>query len=118
MRRNSDELDPGPNPPSNKGRDQSTIIFPGSKSNFDPSPLHPAQAPYGELKLNDRGSSCGTEIPHSLQASFSENTCSPRSTTERVTSPCAIFSAVPNDCVNRPAIPSLTSRRSTTTSTL
>src|ERR1700682_3547535 len=63
---------PGPSPPSKSGRDQSTMILPGSKSYFEPRPLHAGQAPYGELKLNDRGSSCGTEMPQSLQAIFSE----------------------------------------------
>ena len=55
--------------------------------------MHAGHAPYGELKLNERGSSCGTEMPHSLQASFSEKTCSVPSTTETVTKPCASLSA-------------------------
>ena len=66
------EVAPGPSPPSNKGRDQSATTFAGSKSYFDPNPLHAGQAPYGELKLDDLGSSCGTEMPHSLHAPFSE----------------------------------------------
>src|SRR6185437_4290366 len=56
------EPDPGPSAPSNSGLLQSTMTFAGSKSYFDPSPWHSGQAPYGELKLNERGSSCGTEI--------------------------------------------------------
>ena len=110
------EVDPGPSPPSKSGRDQSATTFAGSKSYFDPSPLHAGQAPYGELKLNERGSSCGTEMPHSLHASFSENTCSVPSTTDTLTKPCASLSAVARDCASRPAMPGLTSRRSTTTS--
>ena len=39
------EADPGPSAPSNSGRDQSTIIFAGSKSYFEPSPLHAGHAP-------------------------------------------------------------------------
>src|SRR5262245_60031641 len=49
------EPDPGPSPPSKSGRDQSLMIFDGSKSYFDPSPLQAGHAPYGELKLNERG---------------------------------------------------------------
>ena len=36
---------PGPSPPSKSGRDQSTITFAGSKSYFEPRPLHAGQAP-------------------------------------------------------------------------
>src|SRR5215470_5830802 len=68
------EPEPGPRPPSNRGRVQSTITRAGSKSYFEPRPLQAGQAPYGELKLKERGSSCGTEMPQSGQASFSENT--------------------------------------------
>src|SRR5215472_9118162 len=53
-----DEVEePGPNPPSKRGLVQSTITFAGSNSYFDPRPWHSGQAPYGELKLNERGSS-------------------------------------------------------------
>src|SRR6266581_4474599 len=96
--------EPGPKPPSKSGRDQSLMIFDGSKSYFEPSPLHAGQAPYGELKLNERGSSTGTEIPHSGHASFSENVCSFPPTTATVTSPLASFSAVAMDCSRRAAI--------------
>ncbi len=72
LRFRNTEPEPGPSPPSNRGRDQSTMILAGSKSYFEPRPLHAGQAPYGELKLNERGSSCGTEMPQSLQAIFSE----------------------------------------------
>src|SRR5215467_5669183 len=110
------EPDPGPSPPSNSGRDQSLMIFDGSKSYFEPSPLHAGHAPYGELKLNDRGSSTGTEIPQSGHASFSENVCSLPPTTATVTSPLASFSAVAMDCSSRDAIPCFTNKRSTTIS--
>src|SRR3974390_1146887 len=92
------------------------MTFAGSKSYFDPNPLHAGQAPYGELKLNERGSSCGTDSPQSGQASFSENTCSLPPTTATVTSPCASFSAVAIDCSSREATPCFTSNRSTTIS--
>src|ERR1700739_800429 len=68
-----DDPEPGPSPPSKSGRGQWTIILEGSKSYFDPRPLHAGHAPYGELKLNERGSSTGTEMPQSGHASFSEN---------------------------------------------
>src|SRR6266446_8744262 len=110
LRFRNTEPEPGPNPPSNSGRDQSTMILAGSKSYFEPRPLHAGQAPYGELKLNDRGSSCGTEMPHSGQASFSEKTCSLPLTTATATRPCASFNAVSMDCPSRAAIPGLTSR--------
>ena len=92
------------------------LLLPGSKSYFEPRPLHAGQAPYGELKLNERGSSCGTEMPQSGQASFSEKTCSLPPTIATVTSPFASFSAVAMDCSRRAAMPGFTSRRSTTTS--
>ena len=82
LRFKNTEPEPGPRPPSNSGRVQSTITFDGSKSYFEPRPLHAGHAPYGELKLNERGSSCGTEMPHSLQAIFSEKTCSVPPTTD------------------------------------
>src|SRR6267154_183428 len=81
--------EPGPRPPSKSGRVQSVIIFDGSKSYLDPSPLHAGHAPYGELKLNERGSSCGTEMPQSGQASFSEKVCSLPPTIATVTRPLA-----------------------------
>ena len=63
------DAEPGPSPPSSNGFDQSTITLPGSKSYLLPSPLHSLHAPYIELNENDRGSSCGTLMPHSGQAS-------------------------------------------------
>src|SRR6516225_1227197 len=110
------DADPGPSSPSNKGRVQSVTTFAGSKSYFEPRPLQAGQAPYGELKLKERGSSCGTLIPQSGQASFSENVNSFPPTTATVTRPEASFSAVAMDCSSREAIPCFTSRRSTTTS--
>src|SRR5580693_6515846 len=99
------EPEPGPRPPSNSGLVQSTITLEGSKSYFEPSPWHSGQAPYGELKLKERGSSCGTEIPQSGQASFSEQKCSLTPTTATVTRPPASFSAVAIDCSRRAAMP-------------
>src|SRR4051812_40950344 len=66
------DADPGPSPPSSKVFDQSTIPFPGSKSYLLPKPLHSLQAPYIELNENDLGSSWGTLMPHSGQASVAE----------------------------------------------
>src|SRR6266478_6245758 len=66
------DAEPGPRPPSSRGFDQSTITLPGSKSYLLPKPLHSLQAPYIELKENDRGSSCGTLIPHSGHANVAE----------------------------------------------
>src|SRR6267154_6608803 len=110
------ELEPGPRPPSKSGRLRSLMILEGSKSYFEPRPLQAGQAPYGELKLKERGSSCGTEMPQSGQASFSEKVCSFPPTTATVTNPEASFNAVAMDCSSREAIPCLTSNRSTTTS--
>src|SRR5947199_10098337 len=45
----------------------------GSISSREPIPLHSGQAPYGLLNENIRGETSGNEIPHSAQASFSEN---------------------------------------------
>src|SRR5215467_502467 len=108
--------EPGPRPPSKRGRDQSFIIFDGSKSYFEPRPLQAGHAPYGELKLNERGSSTGTEIPQSGHANFSENVCSLPLTTATVTSPLASFSAVAVDCSSGEAIPCFTSKPATTIS--
>src|SRR5580693_116127 len=108
VRFNIAELEPGPRPPSKRGRVQSTTTRAGSKSYFDPRPLQAGQAPYGELKLNERGSNWGTEMPQSGQASFSEKTWSVPPTRETVTSPLASFNAVAMDCSRRAAIPGLT----------
>src|SRR5260370_30587610 len=109
-----EEREPGPRPPSKSGRVQSVMIFEGSKSYFEPRPLHAVQAPYGELKLKERGSSCGTEMPQSGQASFSEKVCSLPLTIATVTRPPANLSAVAMDCSRRAAMPCLPSRRSLT----
>src|SRR6266571_8996090 len=101
------EPEPGPRPPSKSGRVQSVMILDGSKSYLEPRPLHAGHAPYGELKLNERGSSTGTEIPQSGHASFSENVCSLPLTMATVTSPLANLSAVAIDCSSRAAIPGL-----------
>src|SRR3954466_14525936 len=66
------EEEPGPKPPSSSGFDQSTTTFAGSKSYLLPSPLHSLHAPYIELNENDRGSSCGTLMPHSGHANVAE----------------------------------------------
>src|ERR1700688_606857 len=116
VRFNDAEAEPGPRPPSNNGRDQSVIILAGSKSYFEPRPLQAGHAPYGELKLNERGSSCGTEMPQSGQASFSEKTCSLPPTTTTVTRPDASFNAVAMDCSRRAAMPGFTNKRSITIS--
>src|SRR6266403_3211548 len=110
------EEEPGPRPPSKSGRVQSVTTFAGSKSYFEPSPLQAGQAPYGELKLKERGSNCGTLMPQSGHANFSENVKSFPPTTATVTNPEASFNAVAMDCSSREAIPCLTSKRSTTTS--
>src|SRR5690348_12983671 len=62
----------GPRPPSNSGLDGSAITLAGSKLHWLPSPWHSSHAPYGLLNENERGSSCGTLVPHSVQASFCE----------------------------------------------
>src|SRR5437667_11072812 len=99
------EPEPGPRPPSKSGRVQSAMILEGSKSYLEPRPLHAGHAPYGELKLKERGSSCGTEIPQSEHASFSENVCSLPPTMATVTRPLANLSAVATDCARRAAMP-------------
>src|SRR5260370_35984139 len=91
------EPEPGPRPPSKSGRVQSVMIFDGSKSYFEPSPLHAGHAPYGELKLKERGSSCGTEMPQSGQASFSEKGCSLPPTIATWTRPLPSLRAVAID---------------------
>src|SRR5260370_19557390 len=94
------------------------MIFDGSKSYFEPSPLHAGHAPYGELKLKERGSSCGTELAQSGQASFSEKVCSLPPTIPTVTRPPARFSAVPMECLTRATVPCLTCRRPLATTTV
>ena len=50
----------------------SAITLAGSKAHLLPSPWHSSQAPYGLLNENERGSSCGMLVPHSVHASFCE----------------------------------------------
>src|SRR5215831_13197904 len=66
------ELAPGPSPPSSNGFEKSTTTLPGSKVHRLPRPEQVSHAPYGLLKENERGSSWGTLVPHSVQASFCE----------------------------------------------
>src|SRR5260370_29524479 len=65
------EPEPGPRPPSKSGRVQSVMILEGSKSYLEPRPLQAGHAAEGELKLKERGSSCGTGMPQYGQARFS-----------------------------------------------
>src|SRR6202166_4860878 len=116
VRFNGAEAEPGPRPPSNSGRVQSVMILAGSKSYLEPRPLQAGHAPYGELKLKERGSSCGTEIPQSGQASFSEKTWSLPPTMDTVTRPAASLRAVVIDCSSREAMPGFTNKRSMTIS--
>ena len=81
-----------------------------------PSPWHSSQAPYGLLKENDRGSSCGMLAPHSMQASFCEYSRSSPFTTAISTSPLASLVAVSMEASRRFSMPGFTSSRSTTTS--
>src|SRR5579884_1909137 len=89
-----DELDPGPSPPSSRGFEGSAITFTGSKAHVFPTPRQDSHAPYGLLKENERGSSCGMLVPSFGHASFSEYNRSGPSTTATTTSPPAHFSAV------------------------
>ena len=81
------------------------------------------QAPNGELKENDRGSSSSVSMVCSLgQAIRSENRISrpgslaSRSTKSKTTSPLASRSAVSTESVSRRLLEALTASRSTTTS--
>src|ERR1700688_3710719 len=94
----------------------SMVRFNDAEAEPGPRPLQAGHAPYGELKLNERGSSCGTEMPQSGQASFSEKTCSLPPTTTTVTRPDASFNAVAMDCSRRAAMPGFTNKRSITIS--
>ena len=49
-----------------------TITFAGSKLHVLPMPVHVSHAPNGLLKENERGSNCGTLVPHSGHANFCE----------------------------------------------
>ena len=83
-----------------------------------PRPWQSGQAPKGELKENCRGSSSGSERPHTGQAKRSEN--SRRSRCRSVVpcdldQPSAILSAVSIESVSRPRSSARTTSRSTTT---
>ena len=68
------------------------------------------------MNENDRGSSCGTLVPHSVQASFCEYSRSSPLTTTISTRPLASLVAVSMEASSRFSIPGFTSSRSTTTS--
>src|SRR3984957_6848044 len=108
--------EPGPRPPSSSGFDQSVITLAGSKSYLLPRPWHSGQAPYMLLNENDRGSSCGTLMPQSGHASFSEYRVSSPPTTATCTSPPASFIARPTDISRRCSIPDFSIRPSAYTS--
>ncbi len=95
----------------------------GSTSMRVPSPLQTGQAPNGELKENERGSSSSVSMVCSLgHAIFSLNFSSRagsfagRSTKSKTTRPPARFSAVSTESVRRRFELALTASRSTTTS--
>src|SRR5438034_11306373 len=58
--------------PPSSGLAGLAMILSGSNIHKLPRPWQRSQAPNWLLKLNDRGSSCGTLAPHSGQASFRE----------------------------------------------
>ena len=74
------------------------------------------QAPNGLLKLNILGSNSPIENPHKGHAWFSENLSSSPSITSTVKFPSANSKAVSIESAKRVSIPSLTTKRSTTTS--
>ena len=111
------DADPGPNPPSSSGFDQSLMTFAGSKSYLLPRPLHSGHAPYMLLKENERGSSMRnvdaalrTRQLRGIQSLVAVRP--PRPAPVR----SAIFIASSTEAARRPSIPGFTSRRSTTTS--
>src|SRR3989338_10634989 len=55
-----------------------TWHFSSPKKYFVPKPLHSGQAPYGELKENNRGSISGYENPSYGHMNFDEISSSPR----------------------------------------
>src|SRR5665811_2139887 len=98
------DAEPGPRAPSSSGFDQSAMTLAGSKSYLLPSPLHSGQAPYMLLNENERGSSTGTLMPHSGQASFDEYSRSSPSTMATSTRPPASFIADSTAPASRPSI--------------
>src|SRR6266581_3534952 len=48
------EPEPAPRPPSKSGRLQSLMILEGSKSNFEPRPLHAGHARNGDAAIGAR----------------------------------------------------------------
>src|ERR1035441_2251835 len=95
---------PGPKAPSSSGFDQSAMTLAGSKSYLLPSPLHSGHAPYMLLNENERGSSTGTLMPHSGQASLDEYKCSSPPTTATCTNPLASFMANSTEDASRCSI--------------
>ena len=94
----------------------------GSTSIRVPRPVQSGQAPHGELKLNDRGSSSSNDRSSYRQARCSEyirsrcGSSSGRSTKSRMTTPPARPSAVSTESVSRRRAVSLTASRSMMTS--
>ena len=94
----------------------------GSTSIRVPSPVQSGQAPHGELKLNDRGSSSSNDRSSYRQARCSEyirsrcGSSSGRSMKSRMTTPPASPSAVSTESVSRRRAVSFTASRSMTTS--
>ena len=87
-----------------------------STSMVDPIPAQAGQAPKGELKENIRGSILGREIWQSGQAKCWLYMCSGPSTSATSTNPSPHLAAVSMESVKRLSMPSLTTKRSTTTS--
>src|SRR5260370_35703086 len=99
-----------------RGLEQLTTILSGSNIPTLPSPWQRSQAPYWLLKEKERGSSWGTLVPHSGQASLSEYSLSSPFTTAIVTRPPASLVAVATDSSRGPSSPGLFASRSPTRS--
>ena len=101
----------------------SGTISSGSNSHVVPSPWQSGHAPCGELKLNSRGSSSGSDTSGcSGQANFSLKTWSFQVlsawATVTITSPCDSFRAVSIESARRERISGLSTIRSTIASML
>src|SRR5260370_10114845 len=96
-----------------RGLEQLTTILSGSNIPTLPSPWQRSQAPYWLLKEKERGSSWGTLVPHSGQASLSEYSLSSPFTTAIVTRPPASLVAGATDSSRRRSRPGLISNRAT-----
>ena len=91
----------------------------GSKKLTWPRPSQRGQAPIGLLNENRRGSSSGSEYPHTGQAKRAEKMCSrPESISTANARPSEWRSAVSKDSARRCLASGRTFRRSTTTSTV